>query len=171
MREDLLTHLVSLQAEAERLQARRERIEKILEDHTPQLALEQEAHQLQHRIRRLETLERGGRSINREELATLEATFTRHVDSMEATDSLIAQQVQATARLLEIGTVANEVRRELFSSEVTQSLDTLVAQVRAEVLAGKRAAEEVQETVAPNAVEEAERRLDAARAQRLKARR
>jgi hypothetical protein len=148
MHHDLLQHLARLREEAWRLHKVCEQVDALLGDHAPQLALEEAADRLQRRLRRLQTLQRAGRKVDQAELDQLERSFEQHLDELLSTDALEARRVQAVARLLEIGAVANEVRRELFGGEVTRSLDDVLAQVRSEVAAGQRALDEVERPVA-----------------------
>jgi hypothetical protein len=147
MHDDLMQHIHRLRDEAVRLHQACERVDALLSAHAPQLALEEAADQLQRRIRRLQTLQRAGREVDQAELDQLERSFEQHLEQLLASDALEARRVQAVARLLEIGAVANEVRRDLFGVELTRSLDDVLAQVRSEVAAGQRALAEVEQPV------------------------
>jgi hypothetical protein len=74
---------------------------------------EEAVERVQSRIRRLQTLQRGGQHVDERELASLQASVADHLETLAQADREESRRVRLLARVLDIGTAAREARRDL----------------------------------------------------------
>ncbi|MCB9681987.1 MAG: protein kinase [Alphaproteobacteria bacterium] len=139
VRRDLNRSIVDLRREAERHHARLTTLDTELARARSCEAIESAVASVQARVRRLETLQRGGSAVDDAELTGLQGTLRAHLAELDAVEDLERARVETVARLLELGAVAAEVRRDLFDVTVaSQPLGDVVAQLRREVEAARQ---------------------------------
>jgi len=121
-----------------------ERIEAELE-HLDAGASDAELGWVEDRLRRLETLERAGQTVDAGERARLQRALEAHRRALETTASLESQLTATLARLLEIATTAGQVRRELLARpDGAHTAELLGEKLRDEAKAAARASASVQ---------------------------
>ena len=142
---DLQRGADELESEARRLAARLDTIATASAGVASEAALEAQVDQVMGRIRRLETLQRAGKSVTDGEIERLKKAVDAHLAELDQAETFESRRVRTAARLLELGALASELRRELFEQTIdeTQPLGDVVGRMRAEVAAAKQTSAEM----------------------------
>ncbi len=99
--------------------------------------------ELEDRLARMDALAAGGASVDASERAAVSRALDAARAEAAAVEVAASQRVRRLARLLELGSVANEVRRDLFDrSTPSPPVQETVAQLRQDIASGRAALDE-----------------------------
>lgn len=144
LRADLRRTVAALRVEADRLHDHVTALRAEAATRRSEVDLAEGVDRLRGRLRRLETLDRDGRHVDPDERARLQELLRVTLADLDAVSDTEARLVRATARLLELATAAQEVRRDLFDEATpSQPVDEVLTRFREEVAAGREALAEV----------------------------
>jgi hypothetical protein len=147
MLRDLRATLRGLRGQAVALGREAQRLQRELAG-ADDAAASEAASRIEGRLRRLETLQRAGQTVDTQEIDDLRRGLEAHRKTLEAVEGLEAHLTVALARLLEIGSTAQQVRRELRRDPTAgQSSVRLLEQLREEATAAAGALREVEKPV------------------------